>query len=303
MKAKSIIRWMIILAILTGMISACNLPVAGPSPEEVQSHRPTLTPMPAVTTAPIRTLTPTITSSPTETSIPHVPENIDTFLARCPTAEEIASIDADIRLVFESDPTVGTLACTRADGSANLTPLQRGAYQALSLMKNLEFDQPLPWTDKSLYEWLINAIDGVRFRSDIENGFCCEPANIINVSTAGYAHLSQKEITQWMDPQSGWGLVWSLMIIMAHEARHNEGYPHTCAAGPTMDNTIAELGANGVVYSLNTWLAYHTEPGFFYTNTPPDYYREQMAYAAASLRQVGFCLEPTVTPGPPPPLP
>ena len=43
MKTKFIIRWALFLVILVGMNSACNLPVAGPSPEEVQAAANALT--------------------------------------------------------------------------------------------------------------------------------------------------------------------------------------------------------------------------------------------------------------------
>jgi hypothetical protein len=69
----------------------------------------------------------------------------------------IREIDAQIALQFDVDPTPGTLVCHAVDGSADLTRLQERAYQALILIKHLEFDRPLPWTSKSLWEWFIGS--------------------------------------------------------------------------------------------------------------------------------------------------
>ena len=43
------------------------------------------------------------------------------FSESCPSAADIASINRDLRLSFESDPTRGTQVCSAAEGSANLT--------------------------------------------------------------------------------------------------------------------------------------------------------------------------------------
>ena len=242
----------------------------------------------AVATGPVE-----ITPSPTAEDL-----TVDELLALCPSSAEVAEIDADLSLSFDSDPTAGTLVCTAAEGSADLTRLQERTYQAILVMKWLNFDQPLPWTDESLYDWFVDSVDGIRFRGDIENSFCCDPENIINVQTSNLAAL---QTDRWIDPQSGTGLS-GLMVLFVHEARHNEGYLHTC--NDTNDSTISEMGAWGVQYTLLRWLALYSGPDFL---TPLDtyakYYREMHLGESDWTRDIRFCNETAITPGPTPSVP
>jgi len=243
---------------------------------------------------------PQLVAYPTTSFIPK-PNTIDDFIMRCPTAEEVAMVDNAVPLYFEADPTADQIVCTAAQSGKDLSVLQKGAYQTIVLMKLLEFDQPLPWTDKSLYDWFTSITKGIRFRADIDNGFCCQPASVINLPTNIYHNLRPKQITQWIDPQSGTGLTQGLLTIMVHESRHIESGPHTCG---TRDNTIAELNAQGAIYYLNYWLAYHSNPYFFYSEEiNPNYYREISAGVAEAMKVTAFCAEPASTPGPTPTLP
>jgi hypothetical protein len=113
-------------------------------------------------------------TTPTPDNMPDPsPQNlapVDLFLKKCPTRDQLASVDADLRLAFESDPTKGEpLACTAAAGSRDLSPMKRRVYNSLLLMRQIQFDRPLPWTQEPLYRWLVGAIKGIRFRGDITN--------------------------------------------------------------------------------------------------------------------------------------
>jgi len=283
------------LAGLSLLVFACRaatslvlLPTTTPTPSPTVTS--TMTPAFTATS----TLEPSPTASPTITPLP---PSIDEMLAKCQGAEEVAAIDADLKLTFESDPTSGRLVCTARQGSADLTRLQERTYQALITMKRLQFNRPLPWTDKTLYDWFVASVDGIRFRRDIENSFCCEPENVINVQTHNLAALSTD---RWVNPESGAGLQ-DLVVLFVHEARHNEGYGHTCGSN---DNTIAEMGAWGVQYELYRWLAFHSDPFFMRSVArSPNYYRELAREAATWTLSTRFCAEPTPTSGPPPPLP
>jgi hypothetical protein len=207
---------------------------------------------------------------------------VDRMLLECPTAAQIASIDADISITFESDPTASQgLACTNADGSKDFTHFQRRIYNILLAMKELEFDEPLPWTDKQLYEWFVDAIDGMRFRSDIEYSACCDPTGIINIQTN---NLVANEMDRWIDPATNNGLV-HIMILFIHEARHNEGFGHTCTEGN--DNTLEEMGAWSVQYYIEIWLADHAT-GDFLLNPSQDY-AEAMRSEANWILETRFC--------------
>lgn len=182
---------------------------------------------------------------------------IDKALATCPTAEEVASVDAALAMIFDSFPgRDGPLVCTDAEGSRNFTRFQRSAYNVILVMRQLEFDAPLPWTDLSLYDWFVGAVSGLRFREDIENSFCCDPAGVINIATIGKV-MTQTD--RWIQPGLNSGLADTLGLFI-HEGRHADGLPHTCAG--TEDATLEELGAWGVQHYLFAWLAEHADQEF-----------------------------------------
>ncbi|MDX6479346.1 MAG: hypothetical protein QOG29_1933 [Gaiellaceae bacterium] len=201
------------------------------------------------------------------------PATVDPLIATCPSAADVAAISADLDLSFESDPTGGTLVCTAAAGSADLTRAKERAFQALRVMRQLQFTRPLPWTSLSLYAWLNHAIDGIRFRGDISTSFCCDPPRVINVQLQNLSALST---VRWADPQFGSGLS-GLVGVITHEARHSEGPVHTC--GPN-DATYREGGAWAIQHDLFLWLALYT--GSFLDAPGPElsYYRLQALFGA-----------------------
>jgi len=206
---------------------------------------------------------------------------IDDLISVCPPAAEIAAIRSDLTLTFEGDPTAGSLVCRASDGSADLTHLQERAIQALRAMKALSFARPLPWTSLGLYDWLRGAIDGIRFRSDIEYSFCCSPAGVINIQTRTLS-AAQSSTKRWIDPQGAGGLM-GLVGLYIHEARHNEGKGHTC--GP-QDATVAEMGSLGVVYYYDLWLGLYG--GRFLATTSPvaTYYRDVALGLSAGVMRI-----------------
>ena len=83
------------------------------------------------------------------------PNFLDTRLAGCPTAAEIASV-SQVNLTFEQTALAGPLVCRASEGSADLTGFQKTAYFGLILMRELRFERNLPWTSSSLYEWFLS---------------------------------------------------------------------------------------------------------------------------------------------------
>jgi hypothetical protein len=150
----------------------------------------------------------------------------------------------------------------------------------------LHFDSPLPWTTASLYDWFTSAVSGVRFRGDISVSFCCDPANVINVQTQ---NIDALQTDRWLSPDYPAGMQ-GLVVLLAHEARNNEGYPHACG---TNDQNLQEMGAWAIQYYLFVWLAEHSDPAFL-TPDPPfpglgtTYYQDQAAYNA-ELTLSRFC--------------
>jgi len=218
-------------------------------------------------------------------------ETVDDALARCPTAAEIASVNARLNLSFEGDPTAPTLACTSAAGSGNLTLLQKRAYNTILALGRVAFDTPLPWTSpptNSLQTWLYSQsqITGMRFRHDITSSYCCEPANVINIAVQSNSYIMLTD--RWINPSMGGGLM-DTGVLMVHESRHNQGLPHTCGSN---DNTMEELGAWGVQAYTLLWIANHSDPNYVRPGTsdvPYDYYRDLARDDAEVVRASRFC--------------
>ncbi len=206
--------------------------------------------------------------------VPGTP-TVDDLISTCPSAQEISDFNADLTITFDSDPTAGTLVCRAADGSADLTRLQERAYQALRLMRKIPFDTPLPWTSKSLYDWFVDAIQGIRFTNG-SGSFCCNPQGVINIGTNNLAALQYST--------SGW--LASLMVLFVHEARHNEGLAHTCGSG---DQTLAELGSWGVQYYLFEWMAFHTGQYMMFKNPDQQAGPREWLWGGAQHELSRFC--------------
>ncbi len=212
---------------------------------------------------------------------PHVPP-VDRFLATCPTAAQVAAVNRDLRLDFEFDATAREpLSCRSSEGSRDLSPLKRRVYNTLLLMQQIEFDQPLPWTKAPLYRWLTTTIRGIRFRPDITNSFCCNPERVINLAPNSVANVTDR----WMDPAWGAAIgMYGLMPVIVHEARHADGYLHTCGS---KDRTIEELGGWAAHYYLLRWLTEHTDQAFF--SSGPRTYNDRLKAKADDTLKNQFC--------------
>ena len=153
----------------------------------------------------------------------------------CPTAAEIDSLG--INISFEGNFVAEPLVCREADGSRDLTVVQKNVYRALLFMRDVQFDQPLPWTNQPLWTWFRTSITGIRIRNDIQNNQCCQPPGTI--------HLLWNSVESTLP---------TYLEMMVHEARHASGPGHNCG---TMDNKISDLGGFGAQYYLMQWLGTH----------------------------------------------
>jgi len=224
-------------------------------------------------------LAPAATASPTPSA--PVGATIEQLLSRCPTPAELESVDALLSMTFTFDPSAGQPMCTPAQSSRELTLLQERAYQAVLMLVWIRFDAPLPWTNLTLDKWITHAIHGVEFINNAENSYCCLPGGVIAIQPKNLAVLSNAVAL--------WDSVHWLAALFIHEARHNEGYVHTCTTGPRAghnDNTIAELGAWGVEYYFTLWLGSHSDP-----RVVPEYLRDSARREAATFPPRFFCQE------------
>jgi uncharacterized protein (TIGR03437 family) len=214
-----------------------------------------------------------------------LPQTADDLVSSCPSAQEVAAINSKLTLTFDADPTLGALVCKAADGSADLTRLKERAYQALRAMQDIPFDFALPWTSKSLFDWLTGAIKGVRFRADISEATCCDPAGVVNIPTTNQPAL---QTTRWLDPQLGGAGLANLVVQITGQARKNEGYPLSCGS---KDNSLGDQGSWAVQYYLWEWLAFRS--GSFLTSSLKDissgYYSQTAWSNAQNVRDTRFC--------------
>ena len=256
----------------------------------------------------------THTPVPTQTPNPFHPTLADFFL-RCPTAAEITDVNTRLKLTFPGDPTTGTLACTAAAGSADLDSLQKKAYQTIIILKYLQFDKPLPWTNKQLYDWFTTNVRGITYdyhtnatnvNSDYGYSYCCDPGGIIHINLHPNSFILTTNT--WVDGEGdpgpsgdmGAGLL-DVTGLYVHEARHadnNFGIVHDCENN-TKDKTLAEMGAYGVEYNYYYWLAYHSDRDFLLApGFNPNMYREAAIFDANLILGNEFCNDKFVTPVP-----
>jgi hypothetical protein len=247
-----------------------------PTSSAAPSPSPSAHPTSSAAPSPLPSAHPTAPVTPTPLA-PIADSAVDQLLARCPTLAELVWVDSIEALTFTSDPSAGRIVCSAAQGSRDLTLLQERVYQAVLLFSWIRFDLALPWTDEELDAWLAHAIHGVDFRDDTQSSFCCEAGGVIVVQTNNL----------WVLTASSRGEIWqatlSLAALFAHEARHNEGYGHTC--GPN-DQTVAELGSWGLQYYFLLWVGTHSDP-----SVVSEPFRTAAARTAAGMGRF-FCQPP-----------
>jgi uncharacterized protein (TIGR03437 family) len=172
-----------------------------------------------------------VSCQPSPASVP----TVDDLANLCPTAAQINKINSDLSITFATDPSASSV-CPSANSSATLTLLQERVYQTLIMMQQMPFNAPLAWTNLQLYDWFVSAVAGISFipaSSPAERigGFCCSPARVINVVAHDPATSGFPE--NFLTGQA---------LLFAHEARHSQGYLHTCGGG-ILDDTMSQLGA------------------------------------------------------------
>src|SRR5262249_17469433 len=129
-------------------------------------------------------------------------------------------------------------------------------YNTFRLAKSIPFSQTFPWDPDhdNLYDWLksldLAAIGyfGASSSEDLNHGWDKKVYLIGN-------NLAQPMYRQIINPQSGVGVIY-LLVLLAHEARH-AGYDigHNCGSD---DTNLAFMGAWAVQYYLLQMLALNT---------------------------------------------
>ena len=217
-------------------------------------------------------------------------QNIDTFMAGCPTSDQVNEINKDLSITLDGvDPTANAgLVCREIEGSKDLTLLQKQIYQTMRVFKQIVFDAPLPWTDKPVYDWIVSSIKGIRFRTTDNLNYCCDAGPTINI---GLVSGAVWKTTRWQSVGNG---IYDMMSTVVHETRHanGNGYPHAC---PGADRAIQDLGSYAVQMYWWEWLAEHTNSWFAPAKDyapnfdDPLFYKKISKQSALFLRDNTFC--------------
>jgi hypothetical protein len=269
-------------------------PPATPTPTQSPTQTPTSTSVQS-TPEPTRQPEPTPSPSPSASPSPTLPTDatLDEALARCPTAAEVAFVDKRIELTFNDDPTAPKLVCRTADGSADLTLLQERAYQAVLALRWIRFDARLPWTDRAPLAWFVRAAKGLRFEyADFSHYSLSDEVIVVRSN----ADMSWDKDQYWIsrDPDHLYGLA-GLVGLLVHEARHGDGYFHTCAyseeaGGYGDDQTMEEMGAWAANALYFKWIAEHSDVEYMTPiDAPSELYRERAAHTAEYLTENRIC--------------
>src|SRR5262249_3397050 len=115
------------------------------------------------------------------------------------------------------------------------------------------------------------------------------PPGYIDVAVMSNSYLVLT--TRWIEsPQPGFGGLYDAAALFVHEARHNDGKPHTCG---NSDQTLPELGAWAAQYYFGIWTPLYG--GSLVDAPDPDptsYRRAEIEHAEDALRS-RFCTLPS----------
>lgn len=208
------------------------------------------------------------------------PKTVDALLATCPSAEEIAAIDAEITILVDpvvmADPAEAAMACTVGGSEASA---RLALYNALRAMKLLRFDEAMPLLgSNNLYEWVRDL--GITLRISTQT-ISTGGGTGINLAWVPMTHPHKRD---WINPSSGTGLV-GLVGLVVHEARHTTpggGYGHGCASG-AKDTSYATGGAWAAQHDFFLWLSEHSL-GYL-----SQYQRDNAQGAADTIMATRFC--------------
>ena len=163
------------------------------------------------------------------------------------------------------------LVCRASQDSVDLTGVQLRATRALLVMRELEFDAPLPWTSMRLWDWVDQELEGLRFDGKATLSSCCSGTSRTPTLAGTTTSLT-------------WQSIEGLIGGIVHETRHIAFGAHTCG---NLDRRIDEMGAFGVHNLFFQWMGRHTSSALI----PPEY-QHQSRVRACTQANSAFCDEP-----------
>ncbi len=193
--------------------------------------------------------------------------DIKSFLNQCPTNDPAINTiltDFEIRLngikVTEFPCVEPVSAMSVLNYTNPLIYLQ--TLRVIYYMDRNMVGKHLPWTDKTLYGWMKENVNGINIRDGVSGGYCCEIIDGKKFFVTG----NQDDFNREFDKQ--WKGISSNIDFFAHETRHSDPkvYPHSscCGISGGCDDQYNEndLGAYGIQYWLNkSWLSGYLNVG------------------------------------------
>src|SRR3989338_4290664 len=202
---------------------------------------------------------------------------IDSILQTCPTQDDINQFNLDFKITDTINLKYDCVFGVNPNFPKDKLDPRLTLYQSLRVIKSLDFSKPLPWTDKSLYDWLKTTIKGMYINSAFPNSYCCDPQGIVNVNSGV---LEQTNKLKWIDSQTGVGMA-GVVAVLIHEARHTT-HKHTCNGYD--DQTLQEMGAWALEYYTFYWKA-----NYLPLNYQTAYEKKELAYNAENIKTTRFC--------------
>ena len=202
--------------------------------------------------------------------------DIKAFLNQCPTLDtNINTILNDFEIKFNGI-TVTDFPCSEpvsaipvADYSNPLIYLQ--TLRVIYYMDRYLPSNHLPWTNKNLYDWMKDNVDGLNIVDGVSGGYCCDIIDGKKYFVTGNQNASNREFDKY------WRGISGNIDFFAHEVRHADpgGYYHSSCCGITngCDDTYDEdnLGSYGIQYWLNkSWLNGDIYVGARMSHTPAE---------------------------------
>ncbi|TRZ43855.1 hypothetical protein D3A96_09830 [Robertkochia marina] len=166
--------------------------------------------------------------------------DIEDFLRVCPLEDPNINLildDFEFRL---NGQIIGEFPCAEPyyimeEPTANFSESEyykeTTMLQTLRFLYYLDYDDPyiIPWAGERLYDWVGSKIDGINIVDGISGGVCCRSFDGKTFISVGNTRTDdgQKRSAENLY----WGFRLLNMIIILHEARHVDGFPHSSCCG------------------------------------------------------------------------